>query len=241
MFELGQTVSGIRSPANRLVRREPEAARGRGRVRRLERAGVDAELGRVHAHAEHPVHPLRVRPPQLHQALDHLEPGIGAIGAVDVADEQAAGAGLGLGRRCALRQAGDDVGQVLSGGQVAGGCEERLAVDEAVGRAVDRRLVREPRPVGAVAEHALDDPEDLEERVEAGVAVHRRRVLVGQRDPVLLRQLGDGRRPHRALDVAVQLDLRELLEGGVERRETLLHRRAPGDRWPSEWWRRGGR
>ena len=131
---------------------------------------------------------------------------------VDVGDQEAADAGLGLGRSDALAQAIDNRSEILAGGQVAGRREEHLAIAQAVGCPVDQRLVRDASPVSPVDERLLDEPEDCKERIERVVAVEVRRIVDRQWSSGLACELDDGRSPDRALDMAVQLDLRDPVE-----------------------------
>ena len=102
--------------------------------------------------------------------------------------------------------------EVLAVGEVAGRGEEHLAVAQPVGRRVDERLVRHPRPVVAGPEELLDQPEDVEERVERVVAIQLGRVVDRQGPSGLAGQLDDGRGPHRPLDMTVQLHLGDPVE-----------------------------
>jgi hypothetical protein len=60
-------------------------------------------------------------------------------------------------------------------------------------------------------EDFLDHPEDREERIERGVAVELSRILDGKGPAGLSGQLQHGLRTYAALDVTVQLDLRDLV------------------------------
>ena len=91
-------------------------------------------------------------------------------------------------------------------------------------RTVDERLVGDPGPIGWRGQSLLDEPEDREERIERIVAVEAGRIVDGQRPPGFAGQLQDRGRADRALDVAVQLDLRNQVEGianGVVRQGCL--------------------
>jgi hypothetical protein len=88
-----------------------------------------------------------------------------------------------------------------------------------VGYPIQERLVRRARPVVGCGQQLLHEPEDLEERVERGVAVEIGRVVDREWASGLARQLDDGRGTDGPLDVAVQLDLGERIEdvGGMRR------------------------
>ena len=76
-------------------------------------------------------------------------------------------------------------------------------------RSVDERLVGDALPVRGLDEGSLDQPEDGEERIERGVAVELRRIFDGERPAGLPGELQHRLRAHAALDVTVQLDLRD--------------------------------
>src|SRR5258705_4312102 len=90
--------------------------------------------------------------------------------------------------------------------------EERLAVAQPMGDGVDEGLVGDALTVRGLGERLLDQPEDRQERVERRVAIELLGVLDRERAPGLPGELDDGRRADGALDVAVQLDLRDRVE-----------------------------
>ena len=95
--------------------------------------------------------------------------------------------------------------------------EEHLPVPH-TGRGGDRqRLVRDAVDVVGVLEAAADQVEDAEEVGEVVVAVELGRIVDAEVDAVLAGQLGDGVRRRGALDVHMELDLRQgadVLVGG---------------------------
>jgi hypothetical protein len=82
-----------------------------------------------------------------------------------------------------------------------------------VRRTVDERLVGDLGPIVWRGQSLLDEPEDREERIQGVVAVEAGRIVDGQWPTGLACQLQDRRRADRALDVAVQLDLGNQVEG----------------------------
>ena len=105
------------------------------------------------------------------------------------------------------------------------GREEHLAVTHPGGRTVLERFVRDAAEVVGGAQAGADDVVDREELVEAGELEELSGILDRERDGVLPRQVGDGRRAGGALDVAVQLDLgktAEMVVGGVCHSSSLV-------------------
>ena len=94
--------------------------------------------------------------------------------------------------------------------------ERRLDVDRPVVGCVLADLVGEAVPVLAATEEAGRSQTHFAERREAAVATDR-----GQRFAVLLRKGSDRRRPHRLLEMEVQMALRKGTE--VARRVRLAH------------------
>ena len=200
------------------VARQPEAGAPGQLERRLERRQVDAQLGRIHADSDDPLG--AARPAQGDEQLDEFEPGGRPVGAIHVGDQRGSHPGVGLGRRDPRGQPVDDAPEIVSGGEVARGREERLAVAQPVGRGVDQRFVRDPLPVRGLDERLLDQPEDGQEGVERRVAVQLRGVLDGQWPPGLPCELEHRPGPHGALDVAVQLDLGDRVVQVAHRRRS---------------------
>ena len=190
------------------VRRKPR--RRAVDERRRKGAKVHAELGRVGADADDAFRAAALA--KIAKPFDQLQARRRTVRPVDVGDQEAADADLGLGRGDALAQAVDDRSEILAGGQVAGRREEHLAIAQAVGCAVDQRLVRDASPVSPIDERLLNEPEDRQERIERVVAVEVRRIVDRQRPAGLACELDHGLGPDRALDMAVQLDLRDPVE-----------------------------
>ena len=92
--------------------------------------------------------------------------------------------------------------------QVRIGAEEELHVACAVARANRERLVGDAVEVAGVADCAADEVVDLQEGREIGEVEQVRHVVkLRQRDAVLLGEVDDGRRGHRAFEVQVELGL----------------------------------
>ena len=137
--------------------------------RGCEVARVDATLGRIHPQ---PDHPIRLTcSPKLGQALGELQSSLAAVRAVDVADQHAARIGLHLSPFDSLSQSRDDLCEVLSGGEMPRWREEHLSVAQTVRRGIDDRFICGSSPVIAIGEQLLDQPEDLQERVERGIPI----------------------------------------------------------------------
>ena len=126
--------------------------------RRRERGEVDAELGRVGSDSDHSFG--AAAPTKLAQSIDQLHARRRTVRPVDVGDQPAADVMLRLSRSDALGQTVDDRSEILAGSQVARRREKHLAVAQAVGGAVDERLVRDASPVSPIDERLLDEPED---------------------------------------------------------------------------------
>ena len=101
------------------------------------------------------------------------------------------------------------------------GREEHLAVAHPGGRAVLEGFVRDAAEVVGGAQAGADDVVDREELVEAGELEEVGGILDREGDGVLPRQVGDRRRPRRALDVAVQLDLGQTAGDGRRSRQVI--------------------
>ena len=96
---------------------------------------------------DHPVEPTGRPTGGGPRAVRPGQPLLGPEGSVHVGDQQARGAGLGLGGGEPLVQPRDDVGEVLALVEVSGRGEERFPMDQPVRRSVDHALVRESGPV----------------------------------------------------------------------------------------------
>ena len=145
---------------------------------------------------------------QLEQLLDHLEAVGRVVLAVHVGDEAALHPEVDLGGVEALGQPVDDRLHRHAARGVQRGVEEHLPVAQvAEAVAVLHGLVGDPGEVVLVDQRRRHHPEDHQELVDRLVVVELVDLVRGQRDAVLLRLVGEGRGPHRALDVAVQLDL----------------------------------
>ena len=248
---VGQTVSGMRSRATRAVSAAssisaadadclacvagPTETEPSGKIERRRKAGqVDAKLGRVGPDPDHPL-PYSGSA-HLTEPLDELETRARSVRAVDVRDEHAANARLGLGGLDPVGEAGHDRAQVLTRGEVPRRREEHLSVAQAVSGGVDERLVGDPRPVFGCDKRLLDEPEHGEERIQRVVPIELSGVVDRKRPAGLRGQLKDSTRADGPFDVAVQLDLGDSVEWiadlgrfrphGLHMRHCDRHRRA---------------
>ena len=185
---------------------------------------IDPPFGRVHADADDPFDAGGSGTPQPGEQVDQLEPRGRPERPVHVRDQQAADAGLRFGRGQAVVQPGDDGREVLAAGKVAGRGEERLPMNQPVGSAVNDTLVGQPSPVLSAGEGRLHPPEHTKEPVERVVAVQLGRIRSSQVHAVTAGKLNQRPRAHRALNVTMQLYLRQAIRGDIKRRhEALSH------------------
>ena len=96
------------------------------------------------------------------------------------------------------------------------GGEEHLAVADVRRDRVLERFVGEAAEVVGGHEAGADDAVDGEELVEVGELEQLDRIVGRERDAVGTREVGDGRRAGRALEVAVQLDLGQVAGEGED-------------------------
>lgn len=185
---------------------------------------IDAQLGGVHPDANDP--PRRTLTTQVHEMFNKLEPSAATERSIHVADEHDPGPGLLLARSEAALKPEHDLLEVLTAGQMSGRGEEALAIDHPVGSAVDHRLVGETSPVVAGLEARLSKPEDLQEPVEAVEPVEPQGIAGREREAPVLGERDQGFRADRALDLAVQLDLGQVVERLIEREGTVRDHRA---------------
>ena len=189
-----------------LMRREPQSSGAGSAIGRYVAGGIDSELGRIHAHANNALDAARSCTPKLHQLFDLVEGDRWAELTVDVEDQSSDDTGRPFGGRQSVVERGDDVGQRLATEKVTRRCEERLAIDKPMLSTIRDALERESFPRLGCGENGLHDPEQVEKLGEVGVAEDIRRVD-RKINCCRIGELDEGARPHRALDVAVQLDL----------------------------------
>ena len=177
-------------------------------IRRQKTHGINPELGRVHAEPDDAVGARGAGSAKSDELTNVLNGKIRPECAVDIEDQPTPSSGLPLGCLEPRIETSDDVGELLPVLQMASRSEEGLPVAETVSRTVDDRLEREAFPILGRSKNALNEPED---RQEAGQVVVGEQLLDAggrERNTMRGRQLGDSLRAHRALDMAMQFDLR---------------------------------
>ncbi len=182
-------------------RAEPELARP---LKRLGEGGkIDAPLTRV---AADPDQHVAVAP---RGGIDEVGGGARAGRLVDVEDHAADDGVVGLGVPDPRRDARPDGVERDTVTEEERRGEEHLAIPHAGGGGDRECLVRDAVDVVGVLQAAADHVVDAEEGGEVVVAVEVGRVVDAEVDAVLAGELGDGVRRGGALDVHVELDLRE--------------------------------
>ena len=168
---------------------------------------IDATFGRIHAEPEYALDSPRPTAPEFDELLDVVERDDRPELAVDVEDQPTDDAGRLLSCPETLVERRDDVGQRLSADEVTCRSEERLAIDEPMFSTVDDALERQTGPCLGCRQDGLHEPEHVQELGQIGVVEDLGRIIHGQIDSRRVSQIDHRAGPHRALDVAVQLDL----------------------------------